>query len=243
MKQDDMQEALKFILVAVSAGVIGYIGWTVYGEGTQTTAARMSESVHLAQAQAQNMNQSLTNVSVIGKAGLSALPQDTTPSSIQAVATLEVTEIANLETLMAEWKPRYDAAKLSYAKFHASITNAKSRAADYFAQQQALTQSMRDPDNKAKAELEDEAELALYRRWQAQADLALEKADKIGIQLDDMNANLNKMELRADFVFDTSAFLGVPEAINELNLQLFEFQVASENIKLTAGSPFEARQR
>ena len=91
--------------------------------------------------------------------------------------------------------------------------------------------------------MEDEVELALFRQWETQADLALEKADKIGIQLDDMDANLRKMELRADFVFDTSAFLEVPKAIDELNLQLFEFQVASENIKLSADSPFETQQQ
>ena len=144
---------------------------------------------------------------------------------------------------MKEWEPRYDAAKTAYVKFHASIMNAKSRASSYFAQQRALTEQMRDPDNQAKARLEDEADLALYRQWEAQADQALEKADEIGIQLDDMDANLRKMELRADFVFDTSAFLEIPQDIEELNLQLFDFQVASENIKLSAGSPFETQQQ
>ena len=42
-----MQEVLKFILVGVAAGVIGYIGWTVYGEGTRTASARMSESLQM----------------------------------------------------------------------------------------------------------------------------------------------------------------------------------------------------
>ena len=119
--------------------------------------------------------------------------------------TARVGEVANLEDVLAEWRPRYDTAKTAYAKFHSSITNAKSRATEYFAQQQDLTDRMRNPENQAKARLEDEVELALYRQWETQADLALEKANEIGIQLDDMDANLRKMELRADFVFDTSS--------------------------------------
>ncbi len=238
-----MQETLRFILIAVSAGVIGYIGWTLYEEGTRTTAARMSESVHLAQTRAESMNSSLTQIGAIGNGEGSRFFQDTIPSNSQTPATLEVSEISNLEALMLEWEPKYTSAKTAYAKFHASIANAKSRAADYFAQQRALTDRMRDPDNQSKARLEDEAELALYRQWEAQADLTLEKANKIGIQLDDMDANLKKMDLRTEFVFDTSEFLEVPQAIAELNLQLFEFQVASENIKLSTGSPFETQQR
>ena len=238
-----MQNALRFILIAVSAGVIGYTGWTIYGEGTETSVARMSESVHLAQAQAESMNSSLSQFGVIGKGEQSGFFPNSTGSDSETPATLEMSEIKDLETLMLEWEPRYTAAKTAYAKFHASIANAKSRAADYFAQQSALTDRMRDLDNQAKARLEDEAELALYRQWETQADLALEKANEIGIQLDDMDANLRKMELRADFVFDTSAFLEVPAAIDELNLQLFEFQVASENIKLSADSPFGTQKQ
>ena len=226
-----MQETLRFILIAVSAGVIGYIGWTLYEQETRTTAARMSESVHLAQAQAESVDSALIHI------------QDIALSNSPTQATPKISETSNLDALIKEWDPRYTAAKTAYAKFHASIANAKSRANAYFAQQQALTDRMRDPKNQAKARLEDEADLALYRQWEVQADRALNKANEIGIQLDDMDANLRKMELRADFVFDTSAFLEIPQDIEELNLQLFEFQVASENIKLSAGSPFETQEQ
>ena len=244
-----MQEVLKYILIAVAAAVVGYIGWTFYGEGTRSASARMTESVQLAQTQAQNMNSALNNVSTVGSASQNAATTSTgnigdtqkAQPPTRIVAPVEVAEITNLNALMIQWSPRYDAAKLAYAKFDASITNAKARAADYFAQQQALTESIQDPSNIAKAEQEDAAEMLLYRQWEARADAALKTAAKIGIQLDDMDANLKKMELRADFVFDTSAFQEVPEAINELNLQLVDFQVSSENIKAVSGSPFEAQ--
>ena len=69
--------------------------------------------------------------------------------------SVSVAEITSLDDLLAEWKPRYETAKTSYTKFDASITNAKNRAAEYFAQQQALTEGMRDPNNRTKAQLED----------------------------------------------------------------------------------------
>ena len=62
-----MQDALRFILIAISASVIGYIGWTLYGEVTETSAARMSDSVHLAQAQAESMHSSLSQIGAIGE--------------------------------------------------------------------------------------------------------------------------------------------------------------------------------
>ena len=237
-----MQDTLKFLLIAVSAAVIGYVAWTVYGEGITPASARMSESVHLAQAQAQNMNQSLVDVGTIGRAGHSVVSQGTTSARITAPVSVGVAEIARLDDLLVEWRPRHEIAKMGYTKFDASITNAKSRAAEYFAQQQALTEGMRDPSNRAKAQREDEVEMVLYLQWVERAEAALKSAGKIIIQLDDMDSNLRKMELRADFVFDASAFNEVPGAIDELNQLLFDFQVASENIKLAAGSPFEVQQ-
>ena len=227
-----MQDTLKFILIAVALGVIGYIGWTTYGEGTRTASAKMSESVQMAQNQAQNMDVTLTSVSTVGRSKV---------SQATVVQPGEVAEITDLNALLAEWRPRYDAAKLAYAKFDASIANAKARAAEYFAQQHAITESMHNPGNKEKAEQEDAAEMLLYRQWEARADAALRTATEIGMKLDDMDANLKKMELRADFVFDTSTFIEVPEAVNELNLQLADFQASSENIKAISGSPFGAQ--
>ena len=242
-----MQNVFKYILIAVAAGVVSYIGLTIYGEGTRTAAANMAESVQLAQAQADNMTTALTSVSTVGNASASQIVRHAEQGSGQGTATkidapIEVAEIANLDTLLIQWRPRYEAAKLAHAKFDASIANAKSRAAGYFAQQRALTGSIQIPQNRARAEQEDDAEMLLYRQWEAQADAALRKAAEIIIQLDDMDANLKKMELRADFVFDTSAFVEVPQAIGELNQQLADFQVSSENIKAVAGSPFEAGQ-
>ncbi len=135
---------LKYTLIAVTAGVIGFTGWTAYEEITQTTSASMSESVQLAQTQAQNMNQALAKVSAIGATGQQPYDQSATlqPSAAQETAPKsfkdverdktqlpgasvqrqptepgDIAEIANLDTLIAEWRPRYDTAKIAYVKF------------------------------------------------------------------------------------------------------------------------------
>ncbi len=192
----------------------------------------MSQSLHIAQSQAQNVSQALTDVSTVGSSP--ERPARITESG-------GVAELAVLGSLLSEWRPRYDEAKLAYKKFSASLANTKSRVADYFAQQQALTEGMRDPENKAKARQQDEAEMLLYSQWQARADAALQTATEIVIQLDDMDANLRKMELRADFVFNASSSL--PEVITELSAQLADFQTSSDSIRAVSGSPFEVQQR
>ena len=229
-----MQQFLKFILAAVATGVIGYIGWTIYAEGTRSASATMSESVYMAQNQARNMEMELTSVGTVGRSA---------KSKAIILETGRVSEITDLNALLVEWRPSYASAKLAHAKFAASIANAKSQAADYFAQQQALTESMHDPENRVRAEQEDTAEMLLYRQWEARADAALKTATEIGYRLDDMDANLKKMELRADFVFDSSAFLEVPEDVLDLNRQLADFHTSSENIKAISGSPFDAQMR
>ena len=232
-----IRRTLKYTLIVVLAAVIGYAGLTVYGEVNQTEAARMSGSVQLSENQAENMNRALGDVSVFagGNSAGNAVEAGSPPE------TFEIAKITNIDALIDRWEPRYDDAKLAYVKFEAAIDNAKASAAGYFATQQALTERINDPAAKARAREDDERDLALYRQWEVQADSALAKARAIGIQLDDMDASLRKLELRADFVFDTASFQEVPAAILELDAELSEFRAASETIRAATESPFEAK--
>ena len=234
-----MQQVLKFLLIAISAFVIGYVGWTVYGEGTKTASAAMSESVNLAQAESQNLKQSMADVESVQVAARSFVLQRT---EVPASASPDIEEITSLPDLLVEWRPRYEGAKLAYSRLGASIANAKSRATEYFTQQQAITQRMHDPAKRAAAQSEDDAGMVAYLQWEARADAALKSATEMIHQLDDMDLDFQKMELRADFVFDTSTFIEVPTAVTELNEQLLEFELASENIKRITGSPFEPQR-
>lgn len=232
-----IRRTLKYSLIAVAAAIIGYAALTVYGEVTQTEAAKMTDSVQLAENQAENMNRALGDVSVFAGGNSSS----NSSGSGSHPETSEISKITSIEVLIDRWEPRYNDAKLAYVKFEAAIDNAKASAAGYFATQQALTERINDPANKAQARQDDEKDLALYRKWEAQADSALAKARAIGTQLDDMDASLRKLELRADFVFDASSFQDVPVAIQELNAELSEFRAASEIIRATTESPFEAK--
>ncbi len=228
---------LKYSLITVAAAVIAYAGLAVYGEVTQTEAARLSGSVQLAQNQADNMNRALLDVGTVaaGKPAGNAL--ETQPHN----ETPDIAKITDIDALMEQWEPRYDGAKLAYVKFEAAINNAKASAAAYFATQRALTEQITDPPALAQARQYDERDLALYRQWEALADSALNNARAIGTRLDDMDALLQKLQLRADFVFDATSFQEVPAAILELNQELNDFRAASETIRATTGSPFEVK--
>ena len=232
-----IRRTLKYALIIMVVAVIGYAGLTVYGEATQTEAARMSGSVQLAENQAENMNRALGDVSVFAGGNSAGNASET---GIQT-ETAEIAKTTNIDTLIDRWEPRYDDAKLAYVKFEAAIDNAKAGAAGYFAAQQALTERINDPSAKARAREDDKQDLALYRHWEAQADSAMAQARAIGMQLDDMDASLRKLALRADFVFDTSSFQEVPAAILELDAELTEFRAASETIRAATASPFEAK--
>ncbi len=232
-----IRQTLKYSLIVVAAAIVGYAALTVYGEVTQTEAAKMTDSVQLAENQAENMNRALGDVSVFAGGNPSGNSLESGPHP----ETSEIAKITSIEVLIDRWEPPYNDAKLAYIKFEAAIDNAKVNAAGYFAAQQALTERINDPTTKAQAREDDDRDLALYRKWETQADSALAKARAIGTQLDDMDASLRKLELRADFVFDASSFQDVPIAIQELNAELSEFRAASEIIRATTESPFEAK--
>lgn len=228
---------LKYALIIAAVAVVGYAGLTIYQGINQAEAAKMSGSVQLAENQAVNMNRALGDVSALasGNSGVGAAEAGSQPASP------EIANITSIDMLIERWEPRYDDAKLAYVKFEAAINNAKVSAAGYFETQQALTESINDPATKAQARQDDERDMALYRQWETQAESSLAKARAIGLQLDDMDASLRKLQLRSDFVFDAESFQAVPLAVSELSAELDEFRAASESIRLATASPFEAK--
>ena len=224
---------LRYSLLFVAAVVVGYGGLAIYEEVTQTEATRLSASVYMAGNQAENMNRALQDVSVLADGSLGA-------NTSQTESQPTTSAITDIDMLLGRWEPLYEDAKLAYIKLEAAIDNAKASAAGYFTAQQALTERITDPEARGRAREDDERDLALYRKWEMQADSALAKAQTIGTQLDDMDAILRKLELRADFVFDTSSFQETLAAISELNAELSDFRAASDTIREATASPFEA---
>ena len=223
---------MRLSVIAAVAAVIVYAGFSLYEGTTQTEAAALSDSVQLAENQAGSMGQALNNVSVF--ASLRA-PTDGQPQT----GGSGIAGVTNIDTLLALWEPRYNNAKASYPRLESAIAVAKGSAADYFAAQRAITERINDPGVKLRAQQDDGRDWNLYRQWEERADAVLAEAHAIDLRLDDMDAGLRKLELRADFAFDTSSFSEVPAAIADLDQELADFQVASERIRETTKSPFE----
>ena len=227
-----LRQTLRLIVIAATVATIVYAGFAFYGGATQTEAAVLSDSVELAENQAGSMGQALNDVSAFASLRSTADGQPQPGSSVTA-GTMDI------HTLVIRWEPKYESAKSAYLKLESAIGVAKSSAADYFAAQQSITERINDPDAKLKAQQDDERDMDLYRQWEERADAVLAEAHAIGLRLDDMDSNLAKLKLRADFVFDASSFSEVPTAIADLNKELADFQVASESIRAATKSPFE----
>ena len=239
-------------MIAAIAAVVIYAGFTIYGKATETEAAELSSSVELAENHADNMGRALNDVSMFASQSDPVLEQqqtgspatgraqpDSPPRGQQQTSIPSVAGTLDIQTLLARWEPRYEGAKLAYIKLESAISAAKTSAAGYFDAQRAITERINDPGAKMRAEQDDGRDWELYQKWAERADSVLAEAYAIGLRLDDMDAGLRKLELRAGFAFDASSFSEVPAAIADLNRDLADFQVASENIRAVTKSPFE----
>ena len=191
-----IRQILRAIVFAAAAAVIVYAGFVFYGGRAQTEAATLSNSVEMAENQAGSMGRALDGVSQFASLHSLADGQQQAESSGTAAVT-------DIDTLIVQWEPKYDDAWSAYSKLESAITVAKSSASGYFAAQQAITERINDPDAKMKAQQDDERDLDLYRQWEGRADAVLAEAHAIGLRLDDMDASLRKLELRADFAPST----------------------------------------
>ena len=226
-----LRHTLRLTVIAATVSVIVIAVLAFYGGATQTEAAVLADSVELAENQAGSMSHALNDVSTF--ASLDDTDGQPQSGSSATAGTLDI------HTLLARWEPRYGNARSAYTKLESAIAVAKSSAADYLAAQRAITERIHDPDAKLRAQQEDERDQDLYRQWQQRADAVLAEAHAMGLRLDDMDASLRKLELRADFAFDASSFSEVPTAIADLNRELADFQAASETIREATKSPFE----
>ena len=215
-----LSKSLKLAVVASLIGVIAGLGWIAYGEMNTSEAAHLNASLSVVRHQSENMSVTL------GDTG-------------DFVGT-EVAKITSISTLLDEWTPRYTRAQSAYAKFDASIIAAEERAGAYFAAQRALTEKYHNPERRAQMAADDKADYALYMEWLQQAHRTREHARQIANRLDDMDTDLRKLELRAEFSFDASSLRAVPAEILELDDELAQFQIASENIRQITASSFGA---
>lgn len=214
-----MNRIFGWIVVIVSIAVVTGLGWLVYGRFNASEAAEFDESISMVNHQTVQMSQSL----------------DVTDDFVNE----RISEITSISTLLTEWTPRFNAAQTAYTKFDAAIASAEKRAEIYFATQRALTERYNNPELRAEAKARDDEDFELYTQWQYQAHSVLAEALRIVQRLEDVDTDLQKIKLVSEFSFDANRFSTVPSDILNLERELTQFQIASENIREITASPFE----
>ena len=170
-----------------------------------------------------------------------AAPAPAPATPIPTATPVVISQITDIDTLIANWEPRYNSAIAAHASFTASIASAKAAAEGYFSEQEAITERYQTDDARQKAVAQDVEDRRLYAVWEAKADAALEKSTNIMAKLSDMDLTLDKIKLREGFQFDPNALTEVVAPIQDLNADLGDFEIASDNIRVQVGSPFQAQ--
>ena len=210
-----MTKVFNFALMAILVAALAGVGWLLFNRSNVSSAAQFDESISMVHHQTVQMG------AKIDHAG--------------AVVSRDISEIIIAGELLVEWEPRYSKSQTAFNKFTLAIDAAEERAEVYFATQRALTGNYHDLERQQMARERDAAHYAQYEKWRAQARSVRDQAQEIMHRLDDMDVDLRKLKLAAEF--NIAEFSEVPLAIRDLEAQLTEFQAASENIR-TMTSPF-----
>ena len=147
------------------------------------------------------------------------------------VATDE--RVAAIENLRDTWSPRYRQAEEEHRRLAYRIEHADRAAQQYFSVQTELTGFIKNREERRRAEASDQAEMAVYRQWQAQAYQTMNQADRIMDDLHDLDIRMTKQLLSANFAAVYRDFLELPVAINDLHRDLEQFRIRSEEIGAT----------
>ena len=210
------------ITASIVAVVVG-VGWIVFGEVSKSEAAHADASFSLVNHQTGRMGESLNSAGTF----------------ISTEISVDIGQITDISALLNEWSPKYRQAQTAYRKFDAAIIAAESSADAYFAAQKALTEGFHSEELRERARADDDTEFEQYKQWRERASAVQKEAVEIVYRLGDMDTTLQKLNLRSDFSFDTGGFSEVPADILVLKEELAQFQIASDNIRETIGSPFD----
>ena len=220
-----LRSLLRMVVTASVVAVIVGVAWIAYGNVGESKAAHVNDSFTLVNHQAEGVGDAL----------------EVTGAFIEAEVSVDTAQITDVSALLDAWSPKYRKAEVVYSKFDAAIIAAEDSANAYFEAQRALTEMIHDQELRALARAEDDAEFSQYDQWRERAHAIRADALQIMLGLQDMDATLQKLELRSDFSFDVHQMSEVPSNIVALEQELSQFQIASDNIRKTIGSPFDAQ--
>ena len=130
-----------------------------------------------------------------------------------------------------EWSGRYNAALLEHQRFQWRLNQADRMADKYFATQRQLTELMPDAQRRSHYRDKDQEEMEIYRQWQANAWKIMTQADTIMDELRQLNLEITKQTLSADFAALHRDFEQIPAAITTLHTELELFRTRSEELE------------
>ena len=158
-------------------------------------------------------------------------------AALGALASADVgrSDALAIEALRDAWGPRYRQAQEEHRRLAYRIEHARRAARRYFETQTELTRRIRDPEERSRAEAGDRTEMRLYARWRDQAHRTRDQTDSIMDDLHDMDIRITKQLLSADFASVYHDFLELPIAMRDLQRDLQQFRVRSEEMGAALG--------
>ena len=133
-----------------------------------------------------------------------------------------------VEQFYDEWSNRYGLAIDAHKRFRWRVDRVGAIAAEYFEHQTELTSLMPNADRRAVFRIRDQEEKELYRQWQLQANDILSQSNSIMDELRQLNLEITKLRLSANFSALHQEFQTIPYAITQLHDDLELFRSRSE---------------
>ena len=136
-----------------------------------------------------------------------------------------------VERFYDEWSGRYNLALDAHKRFQWRVDRVNVTAEEYFERQAHLTGLMTNPERQAMFRSRDRQEEELYRQWQLQADSILNQSHAIMEELRQMDLEITKIRLSANFLALHQEFQTIPHAVSQLHNDLALFRARSEQLQ------------
>ena len=124
-----------------------------------------------------------------------------------------------------------------HQRFAHRIHQADLASNEYFSIQRQLTESMPNQERREHYRIRDAQEKEQYREWQKHAYEILAQSNIIMDELQQMNLEITKQKLSANFAALYRDFEQVPLAISMLHEELDLFRFRSQQLQLRFQNP------
>lgn len=132
--------------------------------------------------------------------------------------------VREVRVIEQNWTARYNAAMDDYDDFKARIKTVDRQASDYFKVQHRLIADLHNPERAQRLRARIAREFKTYQDWRGQVRRTEATADRIRLDLEDINTEFKSLNLSAHFNQITESFINLPVSMQLLNEDLREFE-------------------